>query len=193
MGSSGRLGLPFLGSPKESPATEYLSVPGVVITDVNTTVMTANLCFYLPMILNRAGVLDEVYHEVTVAGGAGTAARMGIYNADADWQPTTLVRDFGTVSVASTGVKSITGIAQALAPGRYLLAYLSDAAPTVRAVTGNWLGASVAKALGGSALTIAMYGALAFQALPAVGTPWDTSVDGDSPFFWWVIPRIESP
>jgi hypothetical protein len=43
---------------------------------------------------------------------------MGIYNADANYQPTTLLLDAGTVSAATTGLKEIT-ISQSLSPGVY--------------------------------------------------------------------------
>jgi hypothetical protein len=69
--------------------------------------------------------------NVTSAGAGGTIARLGIYDADetADgFLPGALIVDAGTVSIASTGVKSIA-ISETLERGKpYFLALVHDAA-----------------------------------------------------------------
>jgi hypothetical protein len=69
--------------------------------------------------------------NVTSAGAGGTVARLGIYDADetADgFLPGALIVDAGTVSIDSTGVKSIA-ISETLERGKpYFLALVHDAA-----------------------------------------------------------------
>ena len=43
------------------------------------------------------------------------------------WNPGDLIADWGTVSVATAGAKAITGLTQALTPGVYHLAHVTDA------------------------------------------------------------------
>ena len=132
--------------------------------------------------------------EVTTAGVASSVARLGIYNADADWQPTTLVVDAGTVAVDSTGVKTITlSPVVTLAPGKYLLALLSNGAPTLRGafVYSNYVGYS--STLGGSAMTISLSVSQAYGALPDPGTDWTDTVATANPFRYFVFVRVQTP
>jgi hypothetical protein len=69
--------------------------------------------------------------NVTSAGAAGTIARLGIYDADETangFLPGALIVDAGTVSIASTGAKSVA-ISESLERGKpYFLALVHDAA-----------------------------------------------------------------
>jgi hypothetical protein len=65
---------------------------------------------------------------IWVAGAAATSVvRLGIYNADINGTPTTLVLDAGTVDVSTTGAKQIT-ISRTLAAGNYCLALVAQTA-----------------------------------------------------------------
>lgn len=68
---------------------------------------------------------DRIGIAVQTAGGGGETARLGIYQVGADGLPGALVLDAGTVAVDGTGDKEII-ISQALAPGWYFVALLSD-------------------------------------------------------------------
>ena len=59
--------------------------------------------------------------RVTTAAASSTL-RFGIYEAGSSGLPTTLLQDFGTVSSATTGTKTIS-IAYQMDPGVYYLAY----------------------------------------------------------------------
>lgn len=69
--------------------------------------------------------------QVTTAGGGGTVARLGLYEADqtaTGYRPGALIVDAGTVSIASTGTKSIA-ISETLQRGQvYFTAIVHDAA-----------------------------------------------------------------
>ena len=80
--------------------------------------------------------IDRIGCLVTVAAGAGSLGRLGIYYSSlTNCYPGELLLDAGTVSVASTGNREIT-ISQTLSEGIYWLAYLADtvvtSAPTMR-------------------------------------------------------------
>jgi len=77
--------------------------------------------------------------DVTAAGAGGTIARMGIYSIGSDGLPNQLLAEGnGTVSVATTGSKSISFAANINLPsGWYYSAIISDGTPTVRAHNNN--------------------------------------------------------
>jgi len=116
---------------------KYQSGQYYTLPVISTTTGNANsgflVCFplYFPTI-----TIDRIGCIVTVAAGAGSLERLGIYNSSlTECYPGTLLFDAGTVSVASTGNREIT-ILQTLSEGIYWLAYLADtvvtSAPTLR-------------------------------------------------------------
>lgn len=74
--------------------------------------------------------IGKVSFEVTTAVAASNG-RVGIYS-DVNGVPTTLLRDCGTISTATTGVKEITGLAQAVAAGRFWIGTQFESAISVR-------------------------------------------------------------
>ncbi len=104
------------------------------LTSVGTGIaLTADTLYSVPLIVARAITVDRIACEVTTAGAASTAARLGIYNNGTNLHPGALLLDAGTVAVDSTGVKAIT-INQALSKGIYHLAIISDGAPSARGI-----------------------------------------------------------
>jgi hypothetical protein len=58
---------------------------------------------------------------------ASKVARCGLYGCDIDGQPTTLISDFGSLSLASTGLKTYSaGLSVKPGKGHFLLALYSD-------------------------------------------------------------------
>lgn len=71
-----------------------------------TNVLTENTLRVTPLALNSGFTFDQAGLEIT-SGDAGSTVRLGLYNTDpATGTPSTLHTDFGTVSSASTGVKT---------------------------------------------------------------------------------------
>lgn len=69
---------------------------------------------------------DRIGINVTFAGGAGAAARLGIYRVDPDtYYPTGLVLDAGAVDCTILGLREIT-INQILERGWWLLTTLNN-------------------------------------------------------------------
>lgn len=92
--------------------------------------ITANWMYLMPLVLPYSITLDSMKFVVGTAGAAGKVARVGIYNyEESTGKATTLVVDAGESAVDSTGLKSKTGLATALAAGKYWVAFTSDGAP----------------------------------------------------------------
>ena len=95
-----------------------------------TTVVDARV-YFIPMeVVNPCTISDIGIEVVTTPGGTGSVVRLGIYYDDGTNLPATLLADFGTVDTTTTGLKSITSLAQVLAPGLYWLAAVAQGAPT---------------------------------------------------------------
>ena len=93
-----------------------------------------NRLFAYPVFIQESITLDRIATECVTTAVASTTVRMGIYSADADGLPSTLVLDAGTVSTATTGLKAIT-ISQTLSAGLYFFAYVwqgGASSPTMR-------------------------------------------------------------
>lgn len=74
----------------------------------------ADRLFALPLWPGRTCTLTAAAVNVTLALVGGNI-RMGIYQSDGS-VPTTLLADFGTVSVGLTGIRQITGLSTSLRP-----------------------------------------------------------------------------
>jgi hypothetical protein len=105
-----------------------------------TAAPTAGRLNYEPWFVEASTTLDRLAVEVvTTPGAAGKLLRMGIYNANTSWVPTTLVVDAGTVLVDSVGLKVAT-INVTLPPGRYICAWvvaITGTIPILRQTAGN--------------------------------------------------------
>jgi hypothetical protein len=81
----------------------------------------------VPVFINKTVTADRISLNVSGAGTAGAVLRMGIYNSDANYQPSTLLLDAGTVAANAIGVKEIT-INQVLTPGVYWIGAVGQVA-----------------------------------------------------------------
>lgn len=79
-----------------------------------TATVPADRLFALPLWPGRSCTLTAAAVNVTLALAGGNA-RMGVYASDGTL-PTTLVADYGTVSVGVTGIRQISGLSTALRP-----------------------------------------------------------------------------
>lgn len=94
-----------------------------------------------PFLSWRRGLIDALAWEVTVAGGVGSVARVGVYAplSDTNLYPGALVVDGGEVDTTVVRVNRHTGLAIPSLPARvYWAAFLAGvASPTVRATVGD--------------------------------------------------------
>jgi hypothetical protein len=80
-----------------------------------TANVPVNQMFALPFWPGRQCTLTGLAANVTLALVGGNL-RFGLYNADANGLPTTLVADYGTVTAGVTGIRSITGLSTSVRP-----------------------------------------------------------------------------
>lgn len=91
--------------------------------------LTANRVYYTAFVNTATTTWTEMGMRVTTAV-ANSTLRFGIYQAGSSGLPTTRLQDFGTVSSATTGSKTIS-ISYQMSPGVYYLAYTSTHALTM--------------------------------------------------------------
>jgi hypothetical protein len=175
-------------------ATQYYFAPGWSFTGATVYAQPANTLQYWPLYFDTSQTIDQLALEVTTAAAGGTFIRAGIFSADLDWQPTSLVTDAGTVAADTLGVKTFS-VSQPLI-GRYLGATISDGAPTLRSYFGTGpgnagvpLGATFATSPAAWLWRVAR----AFGPLPATGDLWTTTTAGASPLPMCLFCRIATP
>lgn len=76
--------------------------------------------YAIPLWTGRSATLTGVSINVTTLLAA-SSVRMGLYESDGVL-PTTLVADYGTVTTATTGLRTLTGLSSAVRPVLYFLA-----------------------------------------------------------------------
>jgi hypothetical protein len=177
------------GRPKFGSTLTY-NIPGVDSSSASTLALAQNIIRYMPIVVVTPITLDQLAIEVTSAGSAGTVARLGIYSANTDWQPTNLVVDAGTVAIDSLGVKT-AAINTLLQPGRYLLALNCNGAPTLRTRVGGGRYGGFPAALG-TAFTGTLQKASAFGVFGDPGVAWDATLTS-SGIIYMVFCRIATP
>jgi hypothetical protein len=106
-------------------SVNYWGVPGVITTAANSSVSLSGLgnnAIYFPvMVYDEITVTDAQISVISVAASAGGLARLSCYTSDANWQPVSLVEDWGEVQTDSVGDKTISSLSTKLITGRYLL------------------------------------------------------------------------
>jgi hypothetical protein len=163
------------GRAKDASLT-YLGVPGVNFHSVTTLALAADTTYYEPFFVERAISVDQINLGVTTAAGASETARLGIYRADENLQPTTLVVDGGNVAIDSTGQKTAT-VDVVLTPGRYLKAVNAGDAVTCRALLAPaHAGNNISSA---TPLITQWRKAETVASFAADGTNWDTTGFGN--------------
>src|SRR6188508_2823782 len=86
-------------------STYSYMIPGVETIAGGTVALTANQIRYEPFIVNSTITLDQLICEITTNSAGGTTVRVGIYAANTDWQPTTLIVDAGTLDASANAIK----------------------------------------------------------------------------------------
>jgi hypothetical protein len=164
---------------EEEPIAAFLgtiweTIPGI-INATTATVVVIGRKYLIPWKCTKRRTITQMQISVT-AGDSGDSntrvARLGIRNRNPiTGEPTTLVVDAGTVSVATNGHKAITGLSITLDPGWYYLEMVSNGAPGVRGVGSATLQSANMgiEATSTSTLTMvsALYRAFTYGALPA--------------------------
>lgn len=104
-------------SGKQVGAT-YISIIGA--SNAGQFTPTRSVIYLVPALL-KAGVIDRIGSQCLSGGGADEVLRLGVYT-DSAGLPSSLITDCGTVSLTSTGVKTITTSVTIPSDGLYWLA-----------------------------------------------------------------------
>lgn len=191
--------LPAADSAYRAPGVGYdgvnarYAIPGAAFDSVTTASPSANNIRYFPIYIENACTFDQLTFEVTAAAVAGSSARLGIYKADSDLQPTSLVVDAGTVAIDTTGVKTVS-ISTTLDPGFYLQCMHQSGAPTLRVFRGSAEYSGFLQAMGTSPFYNAFQKSQTYNAatpLPSTGTTWDTQGGSSATGFnYYILMRL---
>jgi len=171
------------GLAKPSGGSATFGIPDTQFgISTNTTTLTINEVRYVPFRSFYGRILTAVAVEVQAGPASNANLRIGLYAADFDNQPIGApIYDSGNIAVASgfSGVKSLTGLAVPLPPGRYVSCVNCDVAMALRTYYGptsflsSGLGAGAFFARGSVAQT--------YGAFPNPGTVWTTATFGTNP------------
>lgn len=180
-----------------SAATNYLSIPGLVQTSQGSGQYNANYDHYAPMLVASPIVVDQLSFEVSTAE-AGKNMRVGLYAADARWQPIGApLADSGNISLTATGVKTYTpGTPLTLPRGRYLAAWNMDSngVAALRYALGGIPGAAFnPTTLSSNQIVGQLRVSRALAAFPTPGTAWDTGDAGPSAGVFPIYLRVTAP
>jgi hypothetical protein len=185
------------GRPRRSAQSDY-SLPGVGFVGAISVTLTANRLYYYPFVVSTTISIDQLalVDVLTADGGTPGALAVGIVSMDTDWQPTARVIDAGTLSLATTGAKSLAlGSPFQLTPGRYAVAANSNTGTAIlRAYTGISPASSLVPGGGANAIRTAMFVARTYDGtIPAAPPAWTGDGAGNSPFVYPVFLRVSTP
>lgn len=177
-----------------SAGTTFLALPGCIIFNTTTQVLTNGRIYYQPIEVFTQITIDQLNIEVTGAGGAGTVAHLYIYDMNTSRQPVARVLDAGTVLVDGLGVKTAS-VSQILAPGRYIMALISNSTATLRAWRASMLTTGVVPAMGANSIATDLRVDLGagVTTIPDPGTNWTAQNLGSGGLSYLIIPRISVP
>ena len=173
--------------------SSYFTIPGTFISVALTNTRSADEVVYTPWITKVPIVIDQIKFEVTTAVAGN--ARVGIYAADADWQPISKpLVDSGDIDTSTTGEK-VYGISPSgvyLPPGRYLSVLNCSAAPTLRYFRGSPAANSVGSTLGASSVVGELVSSQTYGAFPNPGTTWSGNSSSSIGFGHYLLFRISA-
>lgn len=111
---------------------------GLTATDLLTGAVSVNTMDFIPFYVPVTQTFNRIAIAVTVAGAAGSQARLGVYADSGDVYPGALLVDAGEVTTDVLGERSLA-VSLVLTPGLYWTANLFSGTPTIRLVAGSAL------------------------------------------------------
>lgn len=172
--------------------TGQLMMPGIEGTALATNTLASNVCLYGPWYLAAPLVIDQLVVEVTTAGAAGKLIRLGLYDADTSWQPTTRLADGAVAADGALGTRTLA-VSLTLPAGRYLTAVNTDGVPALRGVRGGNRYMGFGTTIGASGFVAVWSVAQTYGAFPTPGTAATTNTGSSSTFLSYVFCRVTTP
>lgn len=177
---------------KDNTGAIRFTIPGIELSSSSTTTLAINQLRYAPFIVRTPIIIDLLSVEVTTAVALATI-RMGVYKADSDLQPTTLVTDAGEIDASTTGVKSIS-VSLNLDPGTYLTALnVNVAGVAVRIARGGSMYAGLNASMGSTPFTQSFRVPTAYATLADPGATWASSGGAGNPMEFMIFMRVSTP
>jgi hypothetical protein len=175
-------GLSWATSRLASDNTNFGIPDALIVAATGGVSRGANEIIYEPFVVypGQTITISQALIHVNTAASAGNSARLGVCSMSG-FTPGSVVADWGTVAVDSTGEKLITGLSTSLLPGEYAFILWTQATTTYRytrcathLVTkgADWL--AVGRMAGGATW------AGSWPSLPAANIASDASTPG-----WW--------
>lgn len=112
---------------------------GPLVSNTSAGTVTGNRLYMIPIIVPRRRTYSTYAINVTTLS-ASTIIRLGLYNCNSSFQPTTKLDEAAATVDTSTGTGAVAvvtkafGVNQDLKPGAYFLAAVSDGGPSVTRV-----------------------------------------------------------
>jgi hypothetical protein len=159
---------------RTSASVLQYGIPNAQFLNVGTTSLAVNSIRYIPFYVGHPITLSQIQFEVTAGPASNANVRIGLYNSDSFYQPTTLVADYGSQTVASgfTGLKNLT-ISQALTIGWYLIAVNCDVTLSVRSFTATT--PIISSSMGATPFAQRFDVSSTFGAFAGTGVSWTTT------------------
>lgn len=103
---------------------------------VTTSAAVLNSVYYVPLSIITSGTFDRITLKTGSTYSGTGSVRMGIYNNDGAYKPSTVLLDAGTVATTAANIVYEITISQTLSAGSYWLAFVVQTAPTVSTYVG---------------------------------------------------------
>lgn len=122
--------------------------------------LSLSTTYYTPIYVTKTATVDRlVVRTASTFSGSGVV-RLGIYNSDANGQPSTVLLDAGTVATSAASTDYSITVSQSLTPGTYWLAMNTQTAATTNSYqsiigTANTVG--ILQDMGAASTTGALY------------------------------------
>lgn len=101
-----------------------------------TSAAVLNSVYYVPLTIVTSGTFDRVALKTGSTYSGTGSVRMGIYNNNGSYKPSTVVLDAGTVATTAANTVYEITISQTLSAGSYWLAFVVQTAPTISTYVG---------------------------------------------------------
>lgn len=177
---------------KTGSSNGYL-LPGVIATGFGTSNYFTNRLVYFPHVVLAPLTIDALAVRVSGFNDAGNTARLGIYRATQDWQPSGAPLVDVEVSTATTGNQIGSFSAVTIQPGIYLSVFHPNDLIALEISYGSPItGTLINSNFGNDRYTVVMQiDRASYGALPTPGIAWDTlGVEATSSFFYGVYWRV---
>lgn len=95
----------------------------------STLVLTVNRLYAYLLILQRPMTFSDIF--ACVNAQAGQKLRFGVYDANADQTPKSLLKDYGELTLSAENFQGLAGELVLATPGYYYACVVSDGTPTL--------------------------------------------------------------